>query len=81
VRRRHCSEGAHLCKQFERLLKVWGFAVADRQAAEILPLGPARQKEFSRIAKEAESASNIARHAYIEHVTRCLVCSRHLATT
>jgi hypothetical protein len=78
MQRKHCREGSRLCKDFERVLKVWGFAVADRQAAEILPLGPKRLNEISRTEKDDESANNIARHAYVEHVATCLVCSRHL---
>jgi hypothetical protein len=78
VRRRHCSEGLRLCKDFERLLKVWGFAVADKQAAKMLPLGSVRLEEISLTEQNDESATNIARHAYVQHMTGCLVCSRHL---
>ena len=76
--RKHCSKGLPLCKHFERLLKVWGFAIADVQGAEIIPLGPAKKRIISRIAKEAESSFIQARHAYVEHMTDCIVCSRHL---
>jgi hypothetical protein len=76
--RRHCKEGLHLCREFARVLKVWGFEEADKQAAQMIPLGPTKLREISGKAKEAESALFQFRHAFVEHMAHCIVCSRHL---
>lgn len=77
--RRQCNEGSVLCTHYKRVLKVWGFEEVDRQAAEIIPIGLARKKEILRIARKAEAALFKSRHALVEHLTNCLVCSRHIA--
>lgn len=76
--RQHCIEGARLCRRFTDNLKQWGFAEVDRQAVEILPLGPVKLKEISQNATHTDVAHINARRAYAEHVANCLVCSRHL---
>ena len=79
--RKHCNEGLRLCKSFESTLKEWAYAEVDRQAIEILPLGPIRLKEISLTARQSDSAHINARRAYAEHVANCLVCSAHLVET
>lgn len=76
--RRQCGEGSNLCEHYARVLKVWGFEEADRQAAQIMPLSPIQQKEISDVARKAEAVLIKARHAYVEHLANCIVCSRHL---
>jgi len=61
-----------------KVLKEWGLAEADRQAVEILPLGPVKLKEISQAARKADSLHINARRSYAEHIAECLVCSRHL---
>jgi hypothetical protein len=61
-----------------KLLKEWGIAEADRQAVEMLPLGPTKLKEISQAARKSDGAHINARRAYAEHIAECLVCSRHL---
>ena len=76
--RKHCKEGLRLYNLFMNFLKEWGVVEADRQAVELLPLGPAKLKEISQAARKADGAHINARRAYAEHVSECLVCSRHL---
>jgi hypothetical protein len=59
-------------------MKKWGFAEADRQAVEILPLGPIKLKEISQTARQADTVHINARRAYAEHIANCLTCSKHL---
>ena len=61
-----------------KVLKDWGLAEADRQAVEIMPLGPVKLKDISQAARKADSAHINARRAYAEHLAECLVCSRAL---
>lgn len=76
--RKHCEEGRKLCRRFERVLKIWGFANADTQAMRLLPVGPTKANEFTEEIGAAEKELGMARHAYVEHVAHCLVCSRRL---
>jgi hypothetical protein len=76
--RRQCKSGLALCKRYARLLKVWGFEEVDKQAAELIHLGLEQKRETSRVARAAEAALIKSRHAFVEHVANCLVCSRHL---
>ena len=76
--RKHCKEGLRLYNLFMAVLKEWGLAKADRQAVEMLPLGPIRLKEISQIARKADGAHITARRKYAEHISECLVCSRNL---
>ncbi|WP_162601252.1 hypothetical protein [Occallatibacter savannae] len=76
--RKHCKEGLRLYNSFMKVLKEWGLAEADRQAVEIMPLGLVKLKEISQAARKADSLHIIARRAYAEHISECLVCSRHL---
>ena len=76
--RKHCKEGLRLYNSFMKVLKDWGLAEADRQAVEILPLGPVKLKDISQAARKADSAHINARRAYAEHLAECLVCSRAL---
>ena len=76
--RKHCREGLRLYNSFMKTLKEWGVAEADRQAVEMLPLGPIKLKEISQAARKADGAHINTRRAYAEHIASCLVCSRHL---
>ncbi|HTM18146.1 MAG TPA: hypothetical protein VL135_14630 [Terracidiphilus sp.] len=76
--RKHCKEGLRLHNSFMKVLKEWGLAEADRQAVEMLPLGPIKLKEISQAARKTDAAHVNARRAYAEHISECLVCSRHL---
>jgi len=79
--RKHCKEGLRLYHSFTKALKAWGFAEVDRQAVEMLPLGPVKLKEISQDARKADGAHISARRAYAGHIANCLVCSRHLVLT
>ncbi len=76
--RKHCREGMRLYNAFMNTLKEWGLAEADRQAVEMLPLGPIKLKEISQAARKADGLHINARRAYAEHIGNCLICSRHL---
>lgn len=76
--RKHCKEGLRLYNSFLKALKGWGLAEVDRQAVEMLPLGPVRLKEISQTARKADGAHINARRKYAEHISECLVCSRNL---
>jgi len=76
--RKHCKEGLRLYNSFLKALKEWGLAEVDRQAVEMLPLGPVRLKEISQTARKADGAHINAHHKYAEHISECLVCSRNL---
>jgi len=78
--RKHCKEGLRLRGLFMKVLREWGMAEADRQAVEMLPLGPVRLKEISQAARKADGAHINARRAYAEHIAECLMCSRHLVS-
>lgn len=75
---RHCKDGLRLYNLFMKVMKEWGLAEANRQAVEIMPLGPVKLKEISQAARKADGAHINARRAYAEHIAECLVCSRHL---
>jgi hypothetical protein len=68
--RKHCKEGLRLCNSFSKALKEWGRAEVDRQAVEILPLGPIRLKEISLAARRADAVHINARHARASEETR-----------
>lgn len=78
--RKHCGEGLRLYNSFIKTVKEWGLAEVDRQAVEMLPLGPIKLKEISQAARQSDAQHINARRAYAEHVANCLVCSRHLVT-
>jgi hypothetical protein len=61
-----------------KALKEWGLAEVDRQAVEMLPLGPIKLREISQQARKADGVHINARRAYAEHIANCLVCSSHL---
>jgi hypothetical protein len=79
--KKHCKEGLRLYNTFMKVLKEWGLSEADRQAVEMLPLGPVKLKEISQAARKADGLHITARRAYAEHIAECLVCSRHLVAT
>jgi len=76
--RNNCMEGLRLFNFFLEVLTEWGLAEVDRQAVEMLPLGPVKLKEISQAARKSDSIHIIARRAFAEHIANCLVCSRHL---
>jgi len=78
--RKHCKEGLRLYNSAVNALKEWGLAEVDRQAVEMLPLGPIKLREISQAARRADGIHINARRAYAEHIANCLVCSRHLVS-
>ena len=77
---RDCDKGLQLRLQFERALKEWGWFDAYERALELMPLGPPQVHAFQMESKHAQSELNKARHAYVEHMSECLACSKRLIT-
>lgn len=77
---RDCKEGLQLRLHFEHTLKEWGWFDAYERALELMPVGPPRIQEFQKEANHAHSELIKARHAYVAHMARCLVCSERLIT-
>ena len=77
---RDCTVGLRLRLHFEHTLKEWGWFDAYERALKLLPVGPVKVHEFMTEAKQAHTELLIARHAYVEHMAECLVCSRRLIT-
>ena len=75
---RDCKDGLRLRLHFEHTLKEWGWFDAYERALELMPVGPPQVHEFQTEARHAHSELGKARHAYIEHMACCLVCSRRL---
>ena len=73
-----CEEGLRLRKQFEFRLKEWGWFDAYERALEIMPVGLPKVHEFQQEAREAHSELVKSRHAYVQHMAHCLVCSGKL---
>src|ERR1700719_3999188 len=73
-----CEEGLSLRRQFEFRLKEWGWFDAYERALEIMPVGLRKVHEFQQEAKEAQSELVKSRHAYVQHMAHCLVCSGKL---
>ncbi len=65
----------------EHTLKEWGWFDTYEQALELMPVGPPRVHEFQIEANHAHSELIKARHAYVDHMARCLVCSERLVTS
>ena len=78
---RDCKEGLRLRLHFEYTLKEWGWFDAYERALELMPVGPPRVHEFQVEANHAHSELIKARHAYVDHMARCLVCSERLVTS
>jgi len=51
------------------------------RVSQLIPLGPAKLKEFAQSAKEAESKHVKARHAYVDHIANCLSCSKKIVAS
>lgn len=77
---RDCEAGLRLRREFESTLKEWGWFDAYERAIAIMPVGPRKVHEFQKEANEAQSALVKSRHAYVEHMAHCLVCSGKLVT-
>jgi hypothetical protein len=75
---RDCKQGLRLRLHFEHSLKEWGWFDAYEQALELMPVGPPQVHEFQQEASHARSELVKTRHAYVEHMSSCLVCSRRL---
>jgi hypothetical protein len=73
-----CDIGLSLRKEFELILKEWGWFDAYERAIGIMPVGPTKVHEFRKEANESQSALVKARHAYVDYMAHCLVCSRKL---
>ncbi len=78
---RDCKEGLRLRLHFEYTLKQWGWFDAYEQALELIPVGLPQVHEFQEEAHLANLELIKARHAYVEHMAHCLVCSRRLITS
>jgi hypothetical protein len=78
---RDCKEGLRLRLHFEHTLKEWGWFDAYERALELMPVGPTQVHEFQKEANHANSELINARHAYIEHMADCFVCSQRLITS
>jgi hypothetical protein len=76
--KRDCEQGLCLRRQFEFRLNEWGWFDAYERAVRTMPLGPHKVREFHREARDAKSALVQCRHAYVEHMAHCAVCSRKL---
>ena len=77
---RDCKEGLGLRLHFEHTLIEWGWFDAYEQALELMPVGARRVHEFQVEAHHAHAQLINARHSYVEHMARCVVCSRGLIT-
>lgn len=75
---RDCKEGLRLRLRFEHTLKEWGWFDAYERALGLMPVGSPRVHEFQIEANHAHSELIKARHAYVEHIARCLTCSQPL---
>lgn len=78
---RDCPKGLQLRLHFEHTLKEWGWFDAYELALELMPVAFPQVHEFQREANHAYSELNKARHAYVEHMSSCLVCSGRLITS
>jgi hypothetical protein len=78
---RDCKEGLRLRLHFEHTLKEWGWIDAYEQALELIPVGLPQVREFLTEAHHAHGELIRARHAYVQHMAHCLVCSRRLITS
>jgi len=78
---RDCKEGLRLRLLFEHTLKEWGWFDAYEKALELMPVGFVQVHEFQLEARHAYSELAKARHAYVEHMAACLVCSKRLVTS
>src|SRR5690242_18227319 len=77
---RDCEKGLRLRAYFEFALKEWGWFDAYERALELLPVGPGEVHAFQTEARQAQSELFKARHAYVEHMAECPLCSRRLVT-
>jgi hypothetical protein len=73
-----CEEGLSIRRHFEFRLKQWGWFDAYERALEIMPVGLRKVHEFQQEAREAHSELVKFRHAYVQHMAHCLVCSGKL---
>jgi hypothetical protein len=78
---RDCKEGLRIRLLFEHTLKEWGWFDAYEKALELMPVGFVQVHEFQLEARHALSELSKARHAYVEHMATCLICSRRLITS
>ena len=78
---RDCETGLRLRLHFEHRLKEWGWFDAYERALELMPVDISQVHEFQVEARHAQAELHKARHAYVEHMTECLACSRRLITS
>ena len=76
-----CKDGLRLRLHFEFTLKEWGWFDAYERALQLIPVGVSQVDDFQGEARHAHSQLIKARHAYVEHMASCLVCSRRLITS
>jgi len=77
---RDCEKGLQLRLRFEHALKEWGWFDAYERALELMPVGPPQVHVFQIEARHAQAELYKARHAYVEHTSECLSCSKRLIT-
>jgi hypothetical protein len=75
---RDCEKGLQLRLHFEHALKEWGWFDAYERALGLMPVGPPQVHTFHIEARQAQSELFKVRHAYVEHMSECLACSRRL---
>jgi hypothetical protein len=74
---RDCEEGLRLRLHFEHTLKEWGGSTHTNGLSNSCR---SDLHEFQIEANHAHSELIKARHAYLDHMARCLVCSERLVT-
>ena len=74
----YCTVGRPLFRDFDKSIKRRACLEADLQAAQIIPIGMNRLREISRSVRQAEDKLIKARRLYVEHMTECIKCSRHI---
>jgi len=77
---RDCEKGLQLRLHFEHALKEWGWFDAYERALELMPVCPPQVHVFQMEARHAQAELYKARHAYVEHMSECLACSKRLIT-
>ena len=78
---RDCEKGLCLRSYFEYSLTGWGWFDAYERALELMPVGPGQVHAFHIEVRQAQSELWTARHAYVEHMAECPLCSRRLITS
>jgi hypothetical protein len=73
-----CEKGIALSWEYKKALTRWGLAEINWRAAQLIPLGPAKLDGLVNAVRAAESEHTRTRHAYVEHIAGCLICSKKI---